>query len=241
MARFMLSVTASLCIIFSTQAIFARELNVTLYPALAEYVEKRTAEFYQIPTTRRAELQQFARLITKGSAAGDTVRLTFICTHNSRRSHMAQLWAAAATAQYGVDGVEIYSGGTEATAFNTRAIAALRRAGFEIEETIGDGSASPLQSDNPYYAVAYATDRAPLVCFSKKYETSPNPRANFIAVMTCSDADEECPMVRGAVHRISIPYDDPKASDGAPQEEATYDKRCAQIAREMLFAFSLVK
>jgi arsenate reductase len=59
--------------------------------------------------------------------------------------------------------------------------------------------------------------------------------------MTCSHADKNCPTVTGASLRIPITFEDPKAADGTAKEAATYDKRSAQIAREMLYAFSLVK
>lgn len=56
--------------------------------------------------------------------------------------------------------------------------------------------------------------------------------------MTCSEADENCPTVACAVARIAVPYDDPKSADGTNAEASIYDKRCAQISREMLYVFS---
>lgn len=153
-------------------------------------------------------------------------------THNSRRSHLAQIWAQAAALHYRVPGVEVYSGGTEATAFNPRAVAALRRAGFDIQAS-ADGNGS-----NPRYLVRFGGRSEPLECFSKIYSQPPNPQADFCAVMTCSEADRNCPLVAGATVRIALPYDDPKAFDGNPQESAAYDERCRQIAREMLYVFS---
>jgi len=144
---------------------------------------------------------------------------------------MAQLWAAAAAASYGIGDVETFSGGTEATAFNPRAVAALERAGFEIK-TSAPGDA------NPKYLVRLSSASDALECFSKVYDQAPNPTSDFCAVMTCSAADEACPRVAGATLRLAIPYDDPKVADGTPDEAATYDERCAQIAREMLFAIS---
>lgn len=155
--------------------------------------------------------------------------MTFICTHNSRRSHLAQVWAATAAARYGFSQVYTYSGGTEATAFNSRAVAALERAGFDVLKTSDDR--------NPVYHVRYAADAAPLTCFSKVYDQAPNPGDGFCAVMTCGDANERCPVVHGAAQRIAITYEDPKSADGTPAEAARYDERCAQIAREMLYAF----
>ncbi len=186
-----------------------------------------------IDPERREALDQLASWIDGRRAAGQPVRLLFICTHNSRRSHMGQLWAATAAAHFGVDDVATFSGGTEATAFNPRAVASLQRAGFEIEPN-GDG-------DNPRYEVSYSPSQPVLWAWSKTYDDSANPSDGFAAVMTCSAADEACPFVRGADLRIAIPYDDPKAADGTPHEAATYDERSAQIATEMLYVFSRVR
>lgn len=205
-----------------------------LNPSPSGYVKQRAAEFDQISAERKAQLEKLADYVRERRQAGRPSRLTFICTHNSRRSHLAQIWAKTAAAHYGVPEVEVYSGGTEATAFNPRAVAALRRAGFDIPAPVDD------KVSNPHYLVRFDSTAEPLECFSKVYSQAPNPQADFCAVMTCSDADRNCPLVAGATVRIAIPYDDPKAFDGTPQETARYDERCRQIAREMLYVFSRV-
>ena len=204
----------------------------SLHPALAEHVRDHVRRIDAIAPPRREALDQLAAWIAERRAASEPVRLLFICTHNSRRSHMGQLWAATAAAYFGVDDVTTFSGGTEATAFNPRAVASLRRAGFVID-TSDDG-------DNPRYEVSYSTSRPAMQAWSKVYDDAANPSDGFAAVMTCSAADEACPFVRGADVRIAIPYDDPKAADGTPAEAATYDARSAQIATEMLYVFSRV-
>ncbi|MEM8606217.1 MAG: protein-tyrosine-phosphatase [Myxococcota bacterium] len=201
-----------------------------MYPALQRHIEQWVGGFDTIDSGRRAVLEHLAAFVTDN--AGGTIPLTFICTHNSRRSHMAQLWAAAAAAHYGVSGVAVFSGGTETTAFNPRAVAAMERAGFVIETPGGE---------NPRYLVSYADGAEPIACFSKVYDDPVNPSEGFAAVMTCSSADEACPVVQGAAERVSITYEDPKASDDTPEETDTYDARCRQIATEMLFVFSRVK
>lgn len=196
---------------------------------LERYLSQRESEFEQIPAERKRLLEQLADIVQQVQSTGQPARLTFICTHNSRRSHLCQIWAAVAAARYQVPHVEVFSGGTEVTAFNPRAVAALRRAGIEIPE--------PELSENPRYEVHYSTGRPPLRCFSKVYSDLANPSANFVAVMTCADADEACPIVAGAAQRVPLRYEDPKRADGTPEEAVVYDQRCAQIAREMLYAF----
>lgn len=189
-----------------------------------------TAEFGQIVPGRKAVLIELADFINEKLKAGHRARLNFICTHNSRRSHMAQLWAQAAACYYGVDGVSCYSGGTEATAFDGRAVNAMQQAGFDIRQTS--------QGHNPRYNVRFSDGAAVVEVFSKKYDDPTNPSRDFAAIMTCSHADQNCPLVAGASKRIAITYDDPKDFDGTAHEEIAYHDRVFQIGREMLFVFS---
>ena len=202
-----------------------------MYDQVKDYLAA-CADFAALSPERRAVLDALAAFIRQEQAAGRPAQLTFICTHNSRRSHLSQVWAAVAAEFHRIPRVESYSGGTEATAFNPRAVAALQRAGFDITSS-GDDK-------NPAYNVHGLGDQV-LTCYSKRYDDVHNPHAEFAAVMTCSDADEKCPLVMGSIARIPLRYEDPKVADGTPQEAAKYDERCAQIARELLYALSLVK
>ena len=204
-----------------------------LHPTLEASLDAAQADAAAVTDERRTQLDRIAEHVAAQREAGQPVRLLFICTHNSRRSHMGQLWAAAAATYFGIDGVETFSGGTEATAFNPRAVAALQRAGFSIEAT-------DTSEDNPRYAVSLGQDIPAHEAYSKRYMDPPNPTESFVAVMTCSDADKACPFVAGSDLRIALPYVDPKASDGTPEEAATYDARSQQIAREMVYLFSKV-
>lgn len=207
--------------------------DLELHPTLAQYVESLQAELASIPEERRQTLDRIAEFVAAERAAGRTAKLVFICTHNSRRSHMSQIWATSAAAWYGIEGVEAYSGGTEASAFNPRAVAALQRAGFALDE-------QPT-GDNPHYRLGYSPERPPIEAFSKVFSAPTNPNAEFAAIMNCSEADEACPLVPGATLRISLAYDDPKQADGTPEEQARYDERCRQIAAEMFYLFSQVE
>jgi arsenate reductase len=196
-------------------------------------IDKLIQEFNQVPEGRKVIIEQLSEYISKKSKDGETIRLNFICTHNSRRSHISQIWAQTAAHYYGIKNVETFSGGTDATAFNPRAVAAMKQAGFEI--TIKkDGS-------NPVYEVRFANDAPPLTIFSKKYDDDFNPKKDFAAIMTCSHADQNCPLVVGATTRIALTYNDPKDFDGTSQEAAKYSERVHEIGTEILYAFSKVK
>lgn len=196
-------------------------------------IDQLTAEFQQIPPERKKTLHELTNFVQDKINSGKPAYLNFICTHNSRRSHLSQLWAQAAAFYYGVKNVSCYSGGTEATAFNPRAVKAMQEAGFQISKTT-DG-------DNPVYEVRFASEAAPIIAFSKKYDDPFNHNKDFAAIMTCSHADENCPLVLGASGRIALTYDDPKEFDGTPSEAAKYSERVRQIGREILYAFSQVK
>lgn len=177
-------------------------------------------------------LDTLAGIMADALAKDGIARVVFVCTHNSRRSHLAQLWAQAAAWERGLDGVTTYSAGTEATAFNPRAVAALRRAGLEIPE--------PSPSENPVYEVRLDTAHPPVACFSKRFDDPSIPREAFIAVIVCNDAAENCPVIPSATHRVPLPYRDPKESDGTPNESAVYDARSEQIRADMQTLFDKV-
>jgi hypothetical protein len=204
-----------------------------LYTELAGYVQDIESEFEDIPKERIQTLEQIGDNVIATLGDNKTARMIYICTHNSRRSQFGQLWGITAAAFYNIEGIETYSGGTESSAFNPRAVEAVRRAGFRLEERSG-------QKDNPRYRVSIGEDIAEFTMFSKKYDDPFNPDQGFCAIMVCSDADEACPYVAGASERISLPYDDPKTFDGTPLEALKYNERCREIARDQFYVFNYV-
>ena len=156
--------------------------------------------------------------------------MIFICTHNSRRSHMGQIWAQVLAEHFGISAVSTYSGGTEATAFHPNAVEGLGKSGLVIS--------SDHAETNPRYNVSW-NEEGPQIrgIFSKKFSHGVNPQQDFLAIMVCSSADEACPFVPGAESRLAIPYDDPKAFDGTSEEEAKYEERSIQIARELAWMY----
>jgi arsenate reductase len=179
-------------------------------------------------STHREQLASLVKALKGELTRRGRLDILFVCTHNSRRSHMAQLLGAAAAARFGIP-AKTFSGGTEATAFNPRAVAALKRVGFDIT---GSGT------DNPRYEVRYGENLPTSTAFSKKLDAPENPKADFVAVMTCTQADKACPIVKGATKRVSVPYEDPKVADGTPDETARYDERAEQIGRDLAWVMA---
>lgn len=161
------------------------------------------------------------------------IRLNFICTHNSRRSHLSQVWAQTASAYFHIKNIFCYSGGTEATAMFPMVAETLTRQGFQIKN-IANGN-------NPIYTIKYSENEHPIIGFSKTYDDDFNPQSEFVAVMTCSQADGGCPFIAGAEKRIPITFEDPKAFDNTPQQAEKYEERSVQIATEMFYVFSQIK
>lgn len=197
------------------------------YMELAGELIKRAKEFSPPDEARERALNALATYIRDKLKSGQTIQLNFICTHNSRRSHLGQVMAQVLAAHYGLERFASFSGGTEATAFHPNAVRALRNLGVEIHQLD--------ESDNPRYEII--TGNLKSVTFSKKYDAPPNPRDHFAAIMVCNSADAGCPFVPGAEQRISLPFEDPKQSDGSGREEQVYQERALQIGSELAWVF----
>ena len=206
-----------------------------LFPMNAKiknYADELVKQFETIPNERKVILEKISNYIRSKQEQNKPVNLVYICTHNSRRSHFGQIWAKVASDYFEIENVNTYSGGTEATAFNINAISALQRVGFNVQKTVN--------TENPIYHVYHNDGDEPSVCFSKVYDHPQNPDSEFAAIMTCSDAEENCPFIPGVELRVGTTYDDPKEFDNTPLQDEKYDERCRQIALETLYAFSLI-
>jgi arsenate reductase len=187
----------------------------------------------EITTERKTILQPLVEFIQTKVNERKEIRLNLICTHNSRRSHLSQVWAQTAAAHFEIKNVFCYSGGTEATALFPMVAKTLENQGFQIT-TISE-------TTNPIYALKYAENAHPIIGFSKKYDAAFNPKSDFAAILTCSQADEGCPFIAGAEKRIPITFEDPKAFDNTPLQAEKYEERSLQIATEMFYVFSQIK
>jgi arsenate reductase len=186
-----------------------------------------------VPNERKEVLYPLVEYIQNKVNTTEEILLNFICTHNSRRSHLSQIWAQTMAFHFGIDTIFCYSGGTEATALFPKVAETLTQQGFQIQQLS--------QDQNPVYAVKFDNNQQPIIGFSKTYFDDFNPKSNFAAIMTCSNADEGCPMVFGAEARFPIKYDDPKAFDGTEVMNEKYTERSLQIASELYFVFSQIK
>jgi len=183
-----------------------------------------------ITQDRKQVLKPLINYIRSKENKESKISLNFICTHNSRRSHFSHVWAQAIAKFFNVDNVFCFSGGTEATALYPMVVETLKRSGFIVKATSND--------TNPIYSIKYSENAPPITGFSKTFDSEINPKSNFAAILTCSDADENCPFIEGAETRIPITYEDPKSSDGTLEKQKIYMQRSLQIATEMKYVFS---
>lgn len=186
-----------------------------------------------ISKERQRSLQPLVDYIQLKVLNNESIRLNFICTHNSRRSHFAQIWAQAIACYFNINKLLSYSAGTEATALYPKVVQTLESSGFQIS-AISKGN-------NPIYSIKYADNHHPIIGFSKTLEDDFNPKSKFAAIMTCDSANEACPFVSGAETRIPITFQDPKAYDNTPLATEKYRERSLQIATELFYIFTQIK
>lgn len=193
----------------------------------------QSLKWESIDADRKEVLEPLISFIQQKVDDRKEINLNFICTHNSRRSHLAQVWAQTAASLFAIPEVHCYSGGTETTALFPKVAEVLAKQGFSVF--------SIAETTNSVYAVKYDDNSLPVIGFSKKYDSPFNPVSDFAAIMTCSQADDGCPFIPGAEKRIPITFEDPKISDNTPEQSAIYTERSLQIAEEMLYVFSKIK
>ena len=198
-------------------------------------LEKTIAQLPKLKGTiaheRKALLTKIAEYINQKLQHNEAVKMNFICTENSRRSHLSQLMSAAIIQYFGLP-IQTFSGGTKVSACNPRTVAALQRAGFEIANPGGE---------NPKYSVVLEPNGESLFAYSKLYDAPENPQDNFIAIMVCGHADENCPFIPNAEKRFAVTFDDPKVADDTSREAETYDERLLEIGSQFYYLFEQVK
>ncbi len=208
------------------------------YLKLYEHVEEACRDFehafHLIPAERKERLERLSAYVSLKLKVNQVPRLVFICTHNSRRSHLAQLWFAVGADYFQLPQIDTYSGGTVSTAFNFRVVRGLLKMGFTVASA--DGA-----DVNPVYQIRWKEGMVPYEMFSKAYDDDPNPTENFAAIMVCSEADQDCPFVPGCEFRLALPYEDPKSSDGTPEEDEKYAQSIRLIGLEMLYVTSRIE
>lgn len=171
-------------------------------------------------------LQRLTAYLLQCKQEDRTAKLVFVCTHNSRRSQLAEAWAWYHSLQTRLD-VQVYSAGTEATALAAPVVPTLNHAGFCLQ--------CRDDAENPRWRIMHR--EAFHTLWSKTLDHPTLPREGFAAIMVCSHADANCPFVPGAEVRIALPFEDPKRADGTPEQDSAYLATSRQLAAELHTVF----
>ncbi len=208
------------------------QLQLEINKDLKVYTNELVTSFDEITQERKDQLTEIGDFLVSNLQEEGTFSVLFVCTHNSRRSHLADTWFKYASLFYGVDSLQSFSGGLEETAFNINAINALERAGFTIH----------YNKEIENRVVSITPGKFPVWRMKSKHFSHPiNPTSDFAAVMVCSDADKSCPLVPGASGRFALPYADPRYYDGTPAQDTKYDQASRTIALEMFYLADYMK
>lgn len=175
-------------------------------------------------------INEIVNYIYKKTSENKIPKLNFICTHNSRRSQLCQFWASFFSNYYNIK-CEVYSGGTVETEVHKSVLNNISDYGFNI---------SFKECNNPIYSIKFKNQNLGNY-FSKFYYNFENPKNEFAAIMTCSDAENNCPVVEGSEIKFSLPYEDPKKYDKSKNEKNEYKKTSETIASEMNYLFKTIK
>ena len=210
----------------------------SLLPKVEEHLSLLTTGYDMLDEAHGAAGRKLADWIVENYQPGRPLAITSVCTGNSRRSILAATMVSVSAAYYGLPEIRGYSGGTKPSAFNERTMATLREIGIEITKTGEEAARGDAATANPKYEIRWGTGPGEslmrMVEFSKKYDDASNPSSGFAAIIVCGDADEDCPVIKGASTRIAMPYLDPKAYDGSVIEARKYAERRDDIGRLML-------
>jgi hypothetical protein len=202
-------------------------------PELMSYCQSLQDEFVNVPDSTGKMLKEAGTYIIDHLNSGRETSISFVCEHNSRKSHLGQVWTQMAAQYYGIDSVICYSGGTTPTYVNQRIIKALENTGFQISE-------KGIAGEGPIYYLNYNKPSQGFEIFSKRYDHAMNPDTNYIAISLCYNPEECCPITGGADEQLTIPYPDLQPYDNTPLETKMYDEQCRMIARDMFFMMNYV-
>lgn len=186
----------------------------------------------EISENRKELLVSIAQFITLEIKKSNNANINFICTHNSRRSQLAQVWAHYAIQFYNLKNIESFSGGTETTGFHRNTVQTLQSVGFDFQ-------LEKISHANPVYNISFKGAKNTITGFSKVYDDAVNTKP-FIAVTTCSSANENCPFIPDALKRFHVEYEDPKSSDTTDFIKEKYLETNQIIAAEMNFLFQYI-
>ena len=207
--------------------------NLNKNEKLHALIQSFEEQALSITEERKSSLEAMAQIISEELTSNQHLDIVIICTHNSRRSQVGELWIRTLVKYFSIENVHAFSGGTEATALHPNMAQAIITTGWKMLHENN-------QSSNPTYHISIAGEESQKM-FSKKYDDAFNPEKDYLAILVCEEAAEACPIVIGAKHRFPLPYSDPKAFDDTEKQNEKYLECVSLIGTEFFYCFSKVK
>ncbi|MBC8111544.1 MAG: hypothetical protein H7Y04_10830, partial [Verrucomicrobia bacterium] len=206
--------------------------NEQLLPGLHEYVAEITSKLRDaglIPSYRRLILHDIATYVINNFLENQFSNLLFVCTHNSRRSQLCQVWGQIAAFHYDLPLVKCFSGGLETENVSEKILQTLEHAGFHVDNP------ETQNVYNPQHKVYYSTEFDYISLFSKPYNDAGNPKNNFCTVMNCTPSGEKYQQIDGSKLNVSLIYQNPKDNDDKPDETQVYKQISYKVSLEMFY------
>jgi len=179
---------------------------------------------------RKSNLDKIANYVADNLEKNNEINLNFICNYNSRRSQITQIWAKTVAEYFGIP-IHTYSAGLKEARIPDIVIETLSNQGFKIVSK---------ESTPPIYFLFYSKNCDPLILYSKHFNDPINKQSNITAIMTCKQADENCPIIPNAKIRFKLYYDDPIIYEKDENIQQHYWEASNKIASEMYYIFSSV-
>lgn len=197
--------------------------------SIQKYCERRLAELDWIDETRKQELAKLTAYIRYKES--DPIHLVFIDNDNARGSLFAQVWAKVAARYFGLEHVETYSAGNNATEIAGNFVYTLLSLQFDLFVE-GD-------EVNSRHFFVFDNRKNACICFAKPIDHYSIPLENFGTIDT--NPTRMNIILAGSELQVHFPYTDPQTSDGTSEAQQNYRQFSNEIAREMLYLFSRLK
>jgi len=205
--------------------------KANFFPEILDYCRNLELLSGGIKKERKTKLAVLAAQIKQLKRELSPVEIMVVCTHNSRRSHMGELWLRVGIDYYGLSNLRIHSAGTERSAINIRTIRSFQAIGLLVEKSMN-------KEENPNYKINWRTDEKSYTGYSKEIGSEELPTNGIVSILVCEDAAENCPFIVGSKLRINLPYEDPKRYDDTLEERTKYLERNLEIGSEMFYLLS---
>ena len=191
---------------------------------ICNYMNKKFDEFFYRLNNFSPEIKQKDRLELIANELNKKIKetnvLVFLCTHNSRRSQICEVWGSIFSLIYKKE-ILINSAGTIKTSVHKEIFNVLKKCGVSVNEN---------------EEIAFKN----LLIKLKSKTLDQIDAKKFIAIMTCSDAEKSCPIDSRSVKNINMFFKDPKVYDNTKYMEEEYLKTNSNIAEELNYIFKRI-